>query len=68
MIKTDTAAATSHFSNVMLTGTILLANVDMNGLLDYGLKAFLGGAVWLGYKLASDYLDRKRKSKDNEPN
>ncbi len=52
----------------MLTGTILLANVDVNGLLDYGLKAFLGGAVWLGYKLAADYLDRKRKSKDNELN
>lgn len=68
MIKTDTAATTSHFSNVMLTGTILLANVDMNGLLDYGLKAFLGGAVWLGYKLAADYLDRKSKSKNNEPN
>ncbi len=65
MMKTDTAAATSHFSNVLLTGTILLANVDVNGLLDYGLKAFLGGAVWLGYKLAADYLDRKRKSKNN---
>jgi hypothetical protein len=68
MMKTDTAAASSHFSNVMLTGTILLANVDVNGLLDYGLKAFLGGAVWLGYKLAADYLDKKRKSKDNELN
>jgi hypothetical protein len=63
MIKTDTAAPTTHFSNVLLTGTILLANADVNGLLDYGLKAFLGGAVWLGYKLAADYLERKRKSK-----
>lgn len=60
-MKTDTA--TTHFSNVLLTGTILLANVDMNGLLDYGLKAFLGGAVWLGYKLAAEYIERRRKQK-----
>lgn len=65
-MKTDTA--TSHFSNVLLTGTILLANVDVNGLLDYGLKAFLGGAVWLGYKLAAEYIERRRKAKNNEHN
>jgi len=51
----------SHFSNVLLTGTILLANVDMNGLMDYGLKAFIGGAVWLGFKIAADWYERKRK-------
>ncbi|MBS1586520.1 MAG: hypothetical protein JSS82_13345 [Bacteroidetes bacterium] len=67
MMKTDTAA-TSHFSNVLLTGTILLANVDVNGLLDYGLKAFLGGAVWLGYKLTAEYLERRRKKRNNELN
>jgi hypothetical protein len=65
-MKTDTA--TSHFSNVLLTGTLLLANVDVNGLLDYGLKAFLGGAVWLGYKLAAEYMERRRKAKNNEHN
>ena len=57
--------ATSHFSNVLLTGTILLANVDVNGLLDYGLKAVLGGAVWLGFKLASEYIERRGKTKSN---
>jgi hypothetical protein len=62
-MRTDTSQATSHFSNVLLTGTILLANIDMNGLLDYGLKAFLGGAIWLGYKMAADYMERKRKEK-----
>lgn len=64
MIKPDTVNATSNFSNVMLTGTILLANVDMNGLLDYSLKAFFGGAIWLGFKVTADYLERKRKSKN----
>ena len=53
----------SHFSNVLLTGTILLAQVDFHGLFDYALKAAIGGAIWLGYKTTSDYLDRKRKSK-----
>ena len=57
-MKTENA----HFSNVLLTGTILLANVDMNGLMDYGIKAFIGGAVWLGFKIAADYYDRKRKA------
>ncbi|HVI45242.1 MAG TPA: hypothetical protein VM802_10240 [Chitinophaga sp.] len=52
----------NHFSNVLLTGSILLANVNMSGLLDYGLKAIIGGAVWLGFKITADYLDRKRKA------
>ncbi len=65
-MRTDTG--TSHFSNVLLTGTIILANVDVAGLLDYGLKALLGGAIWLGYKLTADYLERKRKAKNNELN
>ena len=63
MLKTDAAQSTSHFSNVLLTGTILLANVDVTGLMDYSLKALLGGAIWLGYKITADYLDRKRKDK-----
>jgi hypothetical protein len=68
MIKTDTGGA-AHFSNLLLTGTIILANVDVNGLVDYGLKALLGGAIWLGYKITADYLDRKKKrKKDNELN
>jgi len=52
----------SYFSNVLLTGTLLLANVDVSGLLDYGLKAFIGGGIWLGFKLTADYMDRKRKT------
>lgn len=58
-MKTET---NGYFSNVLLTGTILLANVDMNGLMDYGIKAVIGGAVWLGFKIAADYYERKRKS------
>lgn len=48
-------------SNLLLTGCIFLANLDFNGLLDYAVKAFIGGAVWLGYKVTADYIERKRK-------
>ena len=60
-MRTDTTSTGSHFSNVLLTGTILLAQVDMNGLLDYCLKAAIGGGVWLAYKIIADRIDRKRK-------
>lgn len=61
-MKSETTDVNSNFSSILLTGTILLANVDLNGLTDYGLKALLGGAIWLGYKIAADYLDKKRKN------
>lgn len=57
-MKTDTTA-----QNIFLTGFILLANLDFTGLLDYGLKAAVGGAIWLGFKLTADYIDRRRKKK-----
>jgi hypothetical protein len=60
MVKTESGGS---FSNAMLTGTILLANVDLSGLLNYGLKALLGGAIWLGFRYAADYLERKRREK-----
>jgi len=62
MIKTDSMQQT-HFSNVLLTGTLLLANTNVSGLLDYSVKAIIGGAIWLAYKVASDYIDSKNKNK-----
>ena len=50
-------------SSILLTGVVFLANLDFVGLLDYALKAGIGGAIWLGYKLTADYIDQKRKSK-----
>jgi len=50
-------------SSIFLTGTILLANLDISGLLDYAIKAFIGGAIWFGYKMTADYIDRKRQNK-----
>lgn len=67
-MRTDTTNPNSNFSSLMLTGTILLANVDISGLVNYGLKAVIGGAIWLGFKVAADYIDKKRKTiQKNEP-
>ncbi len=50
-------------SNVLLTGCIFLANLDFAGLLDYAVKALIGGAIWLGYKVTADYLERKKNDR-----
>ena len=52
----------SSSSNIFLTGAIFLANLDFAGLADYAIKAAVGGAIWLGYKLTADFIDRKRAS------
>ena len=55
----DTPAA---FTDTMLTACILLAQIDMHGLMDYALKAGIGGAIWLGYKVIADRMDRKKEA------
>ena len=50
----------STSSSVFLTGAILLANLDFTGMLDYAVKATIGGAIWLGFKLTADYLERRK--------
>jgi hypothetical protein len=47
-------------SNMLLTGCIFLANIDITGLADYAVKAVIGGGIWLGFKMAADYIERKR--------
>lgn len=49
--------------SIFLTGFILLANLDFTGLLEYGLKAAIGGGIWLAYKLVADQIDRKKRNK-----
>lgn len=57
-------ADTPAFSNIMLTACILFAQLDVHGLLDYALKAGIGGAIWLGYKVVADRIERMRKAKE----
>lgn len=58
-MKTD---STFSFNNVLLPGTILLAHIDVTGLLAYGLKAALGGLVWLGIKMLGEKLEQRRRA------
>jgi len=48
-------------SNMILTGAILLANFDYSGLADYALKAIIGGAIWMAFRLSADYFSAKIK-------
>ena len=50
-------------SNIFLTGAILLANLDYMGLADYAIKAFIGGVIWMAFKLGGDWMSEKMRSK-----
>lgn len=54
-------SSSDHTSSLFLTGTILLANMDYSGLLDYAMKAVIGGAIWMGFKIAGDYFSGRMK-------
>jgi len=58
-MKTQTDSSSSLF----LTGTILLANLDYTGLMDYAVKAFVGGAIWMGYKIAGEFFSNRMAKK-----
>jgi hypothetical protein len=62
-MKTEQISLDSLSSNVFLTGFILLANVDFAGLAEYAFKALIGGGIWLGYKVAAGYIERKKSRK-----
>jgi hypothetical protein len=53
----------STSSNIFLTGIMLFANMDFTGYIDYAVKAVIGGAIWLGYKITAEHMDRKKKEK-----
>jgi hypothetical protein len=49
--------------NMLLTASILFANIDYSGLADYAIKAFVGGAIWMAFKVGGEYLSNKIKKK-----
>lgn len=56
-----------HLS-VFLLGAILniLAAVDYTSLIDYSVKALVGGIIWLGFKIVGDLISRKISKKQKE--
>jgi hypothetical protein len=70
-MKTN-SAHTDSTSHTFLTGAILFANLDYSGLGAYAIKAAIGGAIWMAFKLAGDYLSEriiktKKTKHENEP-
>jgi hypothetical protein len=58
----DKAQSTNdQSSSLFLTGTILLANMNYSDLMDYAIKALIGGAIWMGFKIAGDFISNKMK-------
>lgn len=53
-------------SNIFLTGSIFLANLDFTGLLDYALKAVIGGFMWLLFKMVADNIERRRNGRPDK--
>lgn len=47
-------------SSIFLTGTILFAHIDYGGLVEYGLKALIGGGIWLFFKVTADRMNKKQ--------
>ena len=52
-------------ASVFLLGAIIniLPLIEWTSLADYGIKAFIGGIIWLVFKLIGDYLSLKLFSK-----
>ena len=55
-------------TNIFLTGAILFANMDFTSLSEYALKAAIGGLIWMTFKIASDYVSDKIRSKKEKKN
>ena len=55
-------------SSIFLTGAILFANLDYSSLGEYALKATIGGLIWMGFKLLTDFIGGKLKSQKRKNN
>lgn len=68
-MKSESSLLDKNASNIYLTGCILAANFDFAGLLDYAIKAIVGGAIWLAYKAVADRLaERKKRRQQTQQN
>lgn len=62
-MRTETTHGDS-FHSFFLTGTVLLAGVDVSGLLEYVLRIALGAVVVGVSKTISDRLKRRKAKKE----
>lgn len=68
MQQTTGGAAHGNNLSVFLLGAILniLAAVDFASLLDYSVKAFAGGLIWLGFKIVGDIVTASMSKKKED--
>lgn len=62
----NTEATHSHNNiSVFLFGAILniLAAVDYTSLIDYSVKAIIGGLIWLGFKIVGEIITGRMNNK-----
>lgn len=48
-------------ANIYLGAAVVLANMDYTDLADYAIRAAIGGFIWMGFKLAGDWISKKIK-------
>jgi hypothetical protein len=57
-------------NNMLLTASVLMVQAGSEALTDYIMRAMVGGAVWLLYKLLAERIERwnnKRKQNNDQP-
>ncbi len=62
-MRTEQIQTDSVSGNILLTGFIFLANLDFTGYIDYAIKAAIGGVIWMGFKVSTDFISNKIKKK-----
>ena len=62
--------STGNNLSVFLLGAVLniLAAVDYASLIDYSLKAIIGGAIWLAFKIAAEYFTKQIHKNGSQEN
>jgi hypothetical protein len=55
--------STDGTGNMLLTASILFANIDYSSLMDYAIKAIVGGAIWMAFKVGGEYFSDKIRKK-----
>ena len=61
-IKHNTGSADGT-GNMLLTASILFANIDYSSVADYAIKAVVGGAIWMAFKVGAEYFIERMKKK-----
>jgi len=54
---------TDSSGSLFLTGAVLFANLDFGSLGEYAMKAIIGGAIWMTFKIASDFISERIKNR-----